>query len=734
MRAFASRLTVRLGLAALFLTSPVVLADEPETAEDVVQVIGSKAEGEDPRIEQIRQDLADIPGGTNFADLSEETRLSNFSDTFNFVPGLVVQEFSGSGDLPRLNIRGSGLQGNPVARGVLLLQDGLPINDADGSYIIGLIDPKDAAYVTAHRGANSRALGPATLGGDINFISPAGRDATVTARASAGSFGRWSVLGSLGGAGENWDGRVSYSRDRYDGYRHHSELKRQAAHAGFGLKLGGVENRTRASWTRLEFELPFALNKQRFEDDPQSVIGDYDVLGPVIGGVQSGPLALLTGLLDGSIQVPRPRQLQSPFEVLIEYMLNVYRRDPHRAVEHFRLQNVTEFETGRFSHHAALYGQFTDDAFVDPLSHALSDIWTGGAQWQTRMSFGAFDLALGLDAARSHFDRRYFASNQQNGQKAGQYADLDMVAAHILGDMQMGWRFAEGWQALLSLQTQWASREIENRQNGDSLDQSHFLAIPKIGLIWGTDRAWQVFSNVSASREVPSFWELAANKTNPIMPAQNQVALTDLDVQKAITVEVGASGEWLEGHRAQITLYRSWLDDELMSTAGGTGLIDDTVNYDGRTIHQGIEIGAGGRVGLSGRTGLRYRLAYVFNDFYFADGEFDTNRMAGVPKSLLNAQILFEAFGFSIGPSVQWVATKNPTDHRNLLFQDPYTLVGVSAEYRSEQGWHAYVRADNLTDKTYASAYVVRAAARRIMPTFLPGNGRSIDAGVALSF
>ncbi len=553
-----------------------------------------------------------------------------------------------------------------------------------------------------------------------------------------GSFGRWSVLGVAGHAGERWDARLSYSRDRYEGYRNHSATKRQSArfHAGYdwGGALKGARTRVQASWTRLEFELPFALNRERAEDDPQSVIGDYDVLGPVLGGAQAGPLALLAGLAEGSISVPRPRQLQSPFEVLIEYMLNVYRRDPHRAVENFRAQSVTEFSTGLFAHAIAAYGQHTDDAFVDPLSHALSEITTLGGRWQVTTAFGPVDVSLGLDGAWSGFDRRYFASNQQNGSRGGLYGDLEMRASHVLADLQGGWQVADDWRLTAALQTQWVRRDIENSVGGARLDQSHLLAIPKLGAIYSGFDAIRLFANVSVAQEVPSFWELAANKTNPIMPAQNEIALSDLDVQKSLTVEIGASGEWLAGHRFDIALYRTALKDELMSTAGGSGLIDDTINYQGRTIHQGVEIGAGGRVALHPAMGVSYRLAYTFNDFYFAEGEFDTNRMAGVPKSLLKAQILFDAFGFSLGSSVEWVATQNPTDHRNTLYQEAYTLFGALVQYRSPQGWHAYVRADNLADKNYASAYVVRAASRRIMPTFLPGNGRSVDAGIAFSF
>ncbi|WP_197425248.1 MULTISPECIES: TonB-dependent receptor plug domain-containing protein [unclassified Caulobacter] len=56
-------------------------------------------------------------------------------------PGVVVQDFFGGPDQPRIQIRGSGLQQNPVERGVLVLENGLPLNRADGSYVVGFANP-----------------------------------------------------------------------------------------------------------------------------------------------------------------------------------------------------------------------------------------------------------------------------------------------------------------------------------------------------------------------------------------------------------------------------------------------------------------------------------------------------------------------------------------------------------------------------------------------------------------
>src|SRR5690606_592363 len=102
------------------------------------------------------------------------------------VPGVVVQDFFGGNDQPRVQIRGSGLQQNPVERGVLMLRNGLPLNRADGSYVVGFADPGAADAIEVFRGYMANRLGATVLGGAFNLISPTGRSAPGFALAAGG--------------------------------------------------------------------------------------------------------------------------------------------------------------------------------------------------------------------------------------------------------------------------------------------------------------------------------------------------------------------------------------------------------------------------------------------------------------------------------------------------------------------------------------------------------------------
>ena len=139
-----------------------------------------------------------IPGGVNLIgpQALEEKRSSSLVDALGAQPGIIARSFFGGNDQARLNIRGSGLQQNPAQRGVRLLLDGLPVNLADGSFIIGVLEPRTTQYIEVYRGANGARYGATTPGGgragpdrDPRFVARRPRPESAERRRSAGSGG-----------------------------------------------------------------------------------------------------------------------------------------------------------------------------------------------------------------------------------------------------------------------------------------------------------------------------------------------------------------------------------------------------------------------------------------------------------------------------------------------------------------------------------------------------------------
>lgn len=658
-----------------------------------------------PSVQAERARLEQVPGGTNLALPQQESRLATLRDALDYQPGIVIQDFFGAMDQPRLNIRGSGIQSNPMNRGVLLLQDGLPLNEADGSFVIGLLEPRNAALISARRGANTLTPGATTLGGELDFQSLTGADERGRVRAEAGSFGRQALQGAVGLVGAQWDGRISVSGDRFDGYRHHSSSERQALRANVGFQgAGGFENRSYLSWTDLNFDIPTVVPKARVHSDPQGVMGDGNT----------------------------PQ----------DQLLNVYKRDPRRAAEQLRLANRSRWGSDTLRQELGLYWQNTDDFFNNQTSHTSTDSRTAGVQWQVNgKASAALDWRAALAWSHSSMDRTLDANNPANGSALQRFGAYDLTAQNLQAQLGADWRFAPAWTLVGQLGASRQSRDASSRQNGQALNQQWNFATPKIGVNWTPTQNTRWWANVSRSQEAPTFWEIVSATVAPNNPASARSDLVALRLQRATTFEVGGQGQWGEGASAtrwQLALYRSEVADELISTTDENGIKVGTYNYVGGTRHQGIEAGLNGSMALP-LGALDWRGSWTVSDFRFKRGVYAGKQIAGVPRNLINAEVLWRVPSASgtwrVGPNLRWMPGSTYIDHANTpgSTQDAYALLGLRVEYKSGP-WSAYLLADNLTDRRYASSYAIRNQASATQPGYLPGLGRSVATGLSYQF
>lgn len=671
--------------------------------------------------EQIQARLNSVPGGTNLVDLADATKLSSLSDALNYQPGIIVQEFFGGLDQPRLNVRGSGIQGNPVSRGVLLRQNYLPLNDADGSFIVGLLNLRNSQTITVHRGANSRVPGSFTLGGDMNFIT---RQQGNRVHFEKGSFGQQALQMSYGADTADTDGSqewltfVDFVEEKAEGYRHHSASSRTQGSVSIAARLNEtIHNTTHINYTEMAFEMPFVLPKGTAKSNPTWVFGD----GVPIGFTLPADELEFVNLTN-----------------VANTVMNMYRRDPHRATDHIRLANRTTISLNQTDHTVGWYLQSTDDAFVDPFTHIETQTDTLGAQWVIDgYPTGYLHYQVGVDYNTSDMPRSYTGNHPLQGSKIGKpYSDLDLTAENQAISFLMDLQLTP--EIKLIGQYQWGKAQRqgtdEAHPNNPNLNLSWAFTLPKLGLVYEPSEPRQRwFFNISKSIELPTFWELVAVDLNPLLTWMSQATLTPIEPQKANSVELGGEFGLSDHGNIQITVYRSQIEKELISTASQFGVLAQTSNYENNTIHQGIEAGFSYLSPLS-HSDIQWRGSWTYSDFYFKDGVYKGNQIAGVPQNVIMLEALWQNHQFKAGPNVRWVPDDNPVDHKNTLGQGAYALLGMSLHYYFDPYLHTFLVIDNLTDEIYNSSYVVRAESNELLPTFLPDNGRSVSAGVRLHF
>lgn len=634
-----------------------------------------------PSPEARSQEIEQVPGGASFIDAEEvkRGRASTLSDALGFAPGVFVQSRFGAEEA-RLSIRGSGLQRTFHGRGLKLLQDGVPLNLADGGFDFQAVEPLVSRYVEVFRGANGLEYGSSTLGGAVNYVSQNGYGASrAQARLEAGAFGYLRGQASSGGVAGPVDYYASLSHFGQDGFREHSRQDTQRFFGNLGYRLrSDRETRFYLTAVRTDSELPGSLTKAQLESDPS----------------QAAP---------GNLALDQKRD----FDLL---------RLANRTS--FVLSEASRVDVGAFWSYKSLdhpifqvLDQVSNDFGVDVRYEKDAEL--GGRRHRFTVGLAPSMGFLSDNRFRNVGGRR----GERTAQGKTESTNVDLYAEDRI---QVGSRLA----VIAGAQASWAGRDFEDEflRDGDQTDSQRFSGIsPKLGVLWDLSADVAVFGNVSRLFEPPSFGELANVGGDGLLA---------LDAQTGTSVDLGTRGtagpaSW------DVVLYHAWLDDELLSQNDAVGNPLGTVNA-GKTVHAGIETGVSLRFRAPGG-GFVLRQVYNWSRFRFDnDPVYGDNQLAGLPEHFYRADFLYEReAGFYGGPNVEWVPGKYPVDHANTLFADPYTLLGFKIGYRAKSGWAGFVEGKNLTDEIYAATTGVVADARgRDSAQFLPGDGRSVFAGL----
>ena len=730
MRGLAAVLACLVGLP----TAALAQSATPGATELEIIVIGAPEN-------LLAQRIDSLAGGADLVSTQEiaDTANPTLSRALATSPGVVIQNFFGGNDQPRIQIRGSGLQQNPVERGVLALHDGLPINRADGSYVVGFANPAQAEAIEVYRGYLANRLGATVLGGALNFISPTGASAPGTRLSvSGGSFGQIGALGQYGWDGNDHDLLVQADLSERDGFRDYNASRRAHAGGNLGFRFGEhFSLRLFADYTDLGFDVSGPLTAEQMRRDPQSVFA-----GPTVtpgGAINPGP--------------------------------NVIRDRPRRDAEQTLLGSRLSGSFGAHILDLALGHSRTDDSFRFPVSSGIrttdGDDTTSVLRYaykpdasralplfETTAQYvrGSADRGYFLNRAGQKGDR--FGANQLEATTLSVNAGFNIPLADLVLAPSIAWSdasrdntdvYALATRPTLAFNPAQSTMALPDGAVptvSTSYAHDYQGGSPALALSWQLDPRNLVFAVLSRSFEPPTHDDLlatvngtpnsSAGRPNPANPALPAAAFStpDLAAQRASTFEIGwrgKGGRW----NWDVVAYVSKIRDELLSLRDESGASLGAINAD-HTRHIGVELGF--RVPLGDQ--LSARVAYTWQDFRFVDDPMrGDNRLAGAPPQSVYAQLdyLFDA-RWSAQVSTRWIIDKTPVDNLNTLYADPWAVFDLRGRYRHNDTISLFAELTNLFDKTYASSTLIVDQARADQAAFLPGDGRGMNVGVTVNF
>ncbi len=652
------------------LTLPAVVVKEKAIKASITQ----------PDIEQAKEDINKTAGGTGIVDLEQvrEGRISNFSDTLGMATGVMAQSRFGAEET-RLSIRGSGIQRTFHGRGIKLMQDGIPVNLADGSFDFPSIDPMATRYIEVYRGANALQYGASNLGGAVNFVSNTGYTAPkLEVRAEGGSYGYFRLGVSTGGVVNGLDYFVTASTYGQGGFRDNAQQSADRLTGNVGYKISDTaETRFYFGYINNDSQLSSNLSKSQLKDDPKQAT--------VVPGQ------------------------------------GINQRD----VNLWRIANKTTFvwdstrlELGAFYSNKSLFHPIVDFPFLDTvgvIDQKSDDYGLTARLSQQGQLFGLKnEFIAGFSPTYGTTDAKNYRN--VNAHRGALINKFDQTATNYESFLENRLNVLTDLTLITGLQYAYSKRKSEDKMitaSGDqSVDENYSQTSPKLGLLYQLQPAVQLYANVSRSFEPPSFGEL----TNAVSGF--------LKAQKGTTYEIGTRGnsqyvDW------DVSVYHAKLRDELLNVSPFP-TVNTTLNAD-RTIHTGLEMGLTARL----PAGLEWRQNLLVNNFRFDDdASFGNSKIPGLPRALMRGELLYRSNGFYAGPTIEISPQRYAVDFAETLYNDSYTLLGFKLGQQYNQNLSWFLEGRNLTDEKYAATTGVTRTATANQAIFMPGDGRSVYAGV----
>ncbi|MCK9238556.1 MAG: TonB-dependent receptor [Thiopseudomonas sp.] len=686
-------------LSAFAVCTPVFANDSAGAVAglDTITVFASpNSEPLLPSINAAKKELQRWPGHVSLVSEADYERRAvlGLSDVLVRQPGVYARSTAGQQSL-KLSIRGSGLASPLGTRGVVLLRDGLPLNQSDGTLDPAYADPFNARYMEIYRGANALRYGAATLGGAINIISPTGYSHLgVETHLEGGSNDYLRVQTRVGQVFDNgMDAFASVSRYQTEGSMPQAEQKLTRFYGNLGFMLG------ERSGGRLHMD--YAEMRQEI----------------------SSPLTRSQLHGNASLNNPAPRwpehRIKTKPHLRLAYQHSInYGDDDRITLGAYHIDTTFELlgtlvpiEYRARDHGVSVRGEINrtlggrDNSFTWGFSHAQ-----GSSNSQT---YGPFILPGGVF--------RDFSPQQ--------YEDIKASAETTQLYLENSYALTPSFALIAAAQAVTATREreITALRNPSWPFHQHFKDVnhhkryngwnPKLGLLWQVNEHNQLYTNLSRSYEPPSLIEFYNTRGTTA-------------AQKATTWEVGARGG--EQIHWEAAVFYSQVKNELLKIPKAGNPSDPMGGNIPRTVHAGLELQLSGELSAEQFSGaVDWGLNYTLNQFrHKNDDTFNNNRLPVIPQHFGSVHALYQhPSGVYLGPDVEF-ASSAYADQANTLKASGYGIVNFTLGYAHPSSrFTVFLNARNLADKHYAASTEFIAQANTEQAAFNPGLERAVFVG-----
>jgi iron complex outermembrane receptor protein len=628
----------------------------------------------------------------------------NLSESLPQVPGVVVQNRQNYAQDLQISSRGFGARTQFGVRGVRLYTDGIPATSPDGQGQTSNFDLASAERIEIMRGPFSALYGNAA-GGVIQLFTESGPPVpTLTLDGAAGSYRTKRYGAKLGGRSGTLDYLASASRFSTDGYRDHSEAKKNLGNAKLKFAMSEDTHFTFIlNAVRLPAQDPAGLSRAQFEQDPRQVdpsVIQFDTRKEVaqnqLGGVAEHRLSASDSL-----------------------RLAVY--SGNRTVTQYLAIPLAAQNAATSS------GGVVD---LDRSYYGLDLRWLRTGETSGR----PFALAIGSEYDNQDERRKGYINN--NGVAGALKRDEDDTVHSAAVYAQGDWKFAQDWNLSAGLrytEVSFRSTDYFTTLNPDDSGRISFRSTsPAAGLVYSIAPSLNLYGNVGRGFETPTFAELAyrSDGTSGLNFA--------LQPSTSVNTELGAKAFLPGDQRLTFALFHVDTKNEIVVDTASGGRT--TFKNASRTERKGAELSwsAGRGEPLTLLAALSVVDARYRDDFASGTPPVTVsagNYLPGVPRRTAYGEARWAAQRIGLSSAVELrYGDRIYTSDTNAEWADSYTVVNwrIVLEQRART-WRVseFLRIDNLFDKNYIGSVIVGDSNRRY---YEPAPRRNFTAGVSGMF
>jgi iron complex outermembrane receptor protein len=614
--------------------------------------------------------------------LISKAQLDRFSNTslvpaVNSEPGVRMEERSPGSY--RINIRGSTLRSPFGVRNVKVYWNDIPFTDAGGNTYLNQLSFFNTQSIEIIKGPAGSIYGAGTGGAILLNSQPATWQQGATLNYTGGSYNTEAFNAQVQAGSDSNRNTFSYTHQTSDGYRYHTNMRRDIGTWETQLKVSGKQQiSTSFLYGNLYYQTPGALTLKEFSATPQA-------FRPAAGGFGSA------------------EQVQA---AIYQKMLLA------GITSHYHFSGAWQNTTTAF----ASFVQFANPTFrtyekrIEPQFGGRT-VFSYNQQWKQTH----FQWVMGAEAQQGFFNTKDYKNNL--GKPDSLQTDDDIGS----------WTYTVFAQANFKLPGNW------DITAGASFNQFHVsdqrLSTPSLPLQQRT-YSNQLAPRLAISKKVISdawLYASAAKGFSPpaiaeVLPPSRTIS-TSLNAETGINYELGIKTNWFNNRLyAEVNAFYFRLANAIVQRTQA-----NAANYyvnAGHTKQKGLETQFSYQLFSTSNPVFqqsRLWISYTWNDFRYDDfkqltADYSGNHMPSVAKNTVAAglDLAFKA-GFYADINYYY-SDPIPMNDANTDFASSYNLLGARIGYKkivSKVAINIFAGADNLFDMRYSLGNDINAAGGR---------------------